>query len=309
MALKIVRGVMKSPARVVIYGTEGIGKSTLASQFPDPVILDTEEGTGQLDVARVVCHEATELEAAMHDLARDAQGFRTVVIDSADWAERHIVDALLRKSGKKSIEDFGFGKGYVMLSEAVAKVLAVCDQLVARGLHVVWVAHSKVVRTSPPDETDGFDRYELKLTKQTAPLFKEWCDALLFCNYRTQLIEGADGRKKGRGGKERVMYAQRAAAFDAKNRYGLPESMPMEIGQLERVLHGSSAATKAAVGPAKKGLRQMIAEAETVEQLGQIGDLIDEQTSKGRLTEEQVAELMGCINSRHAEIEPQGVAS
>jgi hypothetical protein len=295
MSLNIVRGKMQSPIRGVIYGTEGIGKTTLAGQWPNPLILDTEEGSSRIDCARVVCRDWLTLEGAMHELARDSQGFKTIVVDSADWAERHIIDHLLRKSGKKSIEDFGFGKGYVMLAEHVAKLLSAADQLIDRGLHVVFVAHSKVQRTSPPDETEGFDRWELKLTKHSSPLFKEWCDLLLFCNYRLTLVEGQDGRMKARGGKERIMYAQRAAAWDAKNRFNLPESMPMSIDQLASVIGAAESKPK---------WTDRVKAAGTVEDLGRIADEADEAVSRGELTDDQAAKLRKMIDARHNEIEP-----
>lgn len=295
MSLNIVRGKQSTPTRAVIYGTEGIGKTTLAAQWPNPLILDTEEGSSRIDTARVLCRDWLTLEGSMHELARDAHGFNTVVVDSADWAERHIIDHMLLKSGKKSVEDFGYGKGYVMLAEHVAKLLEAADTLVSRGLHVVFVAHSKVQRTSPPDETEGFDRWELKLTKHSAPLFKEWCDLLLFCNYRMTLVEGSDGRMKARGGKERVMYAQRAAAWDAKNRFGLPESMPMSIDQLAGVLGAADS---------KPGWMERVKAASTVEDLGRIGDEADEAESRGQLTSGQAEKLRKMIDARHNELEP-----
>lgn len=295
MALKIVRGVKASPVRAVIYGTEGIGKSTLAAQFPEPVILDTEDGTGRIDCARVICHDSLTLEGAMLDLAGDPQGFKTVVVDSADWAERQILEHLLKKAGKRSIEDFGFGKGYTMLAEACSRILGLADQLLAKGLHVVFVAHSTVKRTSPPDETDGYDRYELKLTRQTAPLFKEWADLLLFCNYKTKLVEGSDGRKKATGGKTRVMYAERAAAWDAKNRFGLPAEMPMAIGELAPALQSQTLYDT---------IRQHIADAPTVKKLGQMGDRIDQLVSEDKLTGDEWSRLTDAIAARHQEIEP-----
>ena len=304
MSLNIVRGKQATASRDVIYGTEGIGKSTLAAQFPKPLILDTEEGTHHLDVARVSCHDWTTLEGAMLELGRDRQGFETVVVDSADWAERHLVDHLLRKSGKRSIEEFGFGKGYTMLAEHFAKLLAAADSLIRNGLHVVFVAHSQVKRTSPPDQEEGYDRYELKLTKQTAPLLREWADALLFCNYKLKVVEGADGRMKARGGKERIIYAERSAAWDAKNRYGLAAELPMTIDSLAPLF--ASTPAPAALKPAakRKTLRERIAEAATVKDLGDIGDLIAEQQSAGKLTGDQVATLMGLINAKHAELDP-----
>jgi len=304
MSLNITRGKQATASRVVIYGTEGIGKSTLGAQFPKPLILDTEEGTHHLDVARVACHDWVTLEGAMLELGRDRQGFETVVIDSADWAERHLIDHLLRKSGKRSIEDFGFGKGYTMLAESFTKLLASADALVRTGLHVVFVAHSQVKRTSPPDQEEGYDRYELKLTKQTGPLLREWADALLFCNYRLKVVEGADGRMKARGGKERLIYAERSAAWDAKNRYGLAAELPMAIDSLAPLFAGTPAPAAQKPAAKKKTLRERIAEADSVQALGDIGDVIAEQESAGKLNSEQVATLMGLINAKHAELDP-----
>lgn len=313
MALKIIRGVQASPARVTLYGTEGIGKSTLASQFPKALVLDTEDGTCRLDVARVQCPDWVTLESAILELGRDPQGFATVVIDSADWMERAIIESILRKGNKRSIEDYGYGKGYTILSEHVARVLASADGLIAAGLNVVFVAHSKVQRTSPPDETDGYDRYELKLTKQVAPLLREWSDALLFCNYRTKLVEGSDGRMKAQGGKERVMYAERAAAWDAKNRFGLPPEMPMTIESLSPLfqhtagaLPGSGEAGRkvepARSSSAKRSWRDRVGEAMTVEALGAIGDEADAAVSDGKLTPEQRQQLDQLIDARHGQI-------
>ena len=299
MALKIERGRRHSPVRAVVYGTEGIGKSTLAAAFPSPVILDTEEGTHHLDVARVSIGSWDELRAAIAEIGGGRGEFRTVVIDSADWAERLLVEHLLAEHKQKSIEGFGFGKGYTLLAEGFGRLLTQCDALIGVGLNVVFVAHSKVQRTSPPDMADGFDRYELKLTKQTAPLLKEWCDLLAFCNYKTAVTEGSDGRKKATGGKRRLMHLERAAAWDAKNRYGLDAELPMTIESLAPIF----------AEPAKRpGWRDRVAAATTVEELGRIGDDADQAVSDGKLTPELRERLDAAINERHSAIETEVTA-
>lgn len=296
--IKITRGKQITAKRFVIYGDEGIGKTTMASKFPNPLILDTEDGTRHLDCARSTATSWTDLTLAMRELAVNAQGFKTVVVDSADWAEKMLVEWLLEQSHKKSIEDFGFGKGYVMLQEHVARFLASADVLVRQGIHVVFVAHSKVVRTSPPDQTDGYDRWELKLTKQVSPLFKEWSDALLFCSYKTKLIEGSDGRMKARGGKERVMYAERSAAFDAKNRMGLPAEMPMSIDQLASVFEGVTPVDPPAPAVKKPLWGDRVKDAATSKQLGTILDEATEAHDRGELTDAQLAKLQASIEVR-----------
>jgi hypothetical protein len=299
MALKIERGRRHMPSKNVLYGIEGGGKSTLASGFPSPVFLDTEEGTHHLDVARVSIGSWNELRAAISEIGSKPSEFKTVVIDSADWAERLCIDSICDEHRKKSIEDFGFGKGYTHVAEAFSKLLTQCDALVGVGMHVVFVAHSKVVRTSPPDITDGYDRWELKLSKQVAPLLKEWCDALLFCTFETRTTTGSDGRVKAVGGKKRIIHTERSASWDAKNRYGLEPILPMTIESLAPIF----------AEPAKRpGWRDRVAAATTVEELGRIGDDADTAVSNGRLSPQQREQLDAAINERHAAIESEVTA-
>ena len=312
MAIKIERGISRGAVRVALYGTEGIGKSTLAAQFPNPVILDTEDGTRQIDCARVRCPDWMTLQGAMVDLGGNAQGFETVVVDSVDWAERLALEHMLRKDGKRSVEDYGFGKGFVKLAEVFSGFIAMADILIDRGVNVVFVGHSTVKRTTPPDLDEGWDRYELKLSRQVAPLVKEWADALLFANYRTRLVEGSDGRTRAKGGKDRILYAERTAAFDAKNRYGLGAELPMVIESLAPLFAAGPARAPAKAaddGPAlHERMAAFIADAKTVLTLGKVGDKIDAYESDGQLTPDQADELRSAIDARHQVLDPAGEA-
>lgn len=311
MAIQIERGISRGAVRCVLYGTEGIGKSTLAAQFPTPLILDTEDGTRQIDCARVRCPDWLTLHGALVDLGGDPQGFETVVIDSVDWAERLMLDVMLRKDQKASVEDYGFGKGFVKLAERFGKLLSLLDGIVRGGVNVVLVGHSVVKRTTPPDMDEGFDRYELKLSKQVSPLVKEWADLLLFANYRTTLVEGQDGRTRAKGGKERVVYAERCAAWDAKNRFGLPAAMPMSVEALAPVFAGVDrpaavpSVDRRAEPPLADQIRGHIAAAKDVRALGKMGNRIDELASDGQLSIEEADELTKLIGERHNQIEPE----
>lgn len=233
MSLSITKGKISGAAiRAVIYGTEGIGKSTLGAQIPASLVLDYEDGTGQIECSRVTISDWRAGEAAINSILADAQGFRSVIIDTADWCEKALIENMLKRSGKTSIEDYGYGKGYTALAEEFTRFLKKLDELIAKGINVVFVAHSTVKRQSPPDQTDGFDRYELKMTKQVAPLLKEWADMVLFVNYKIQVVEGSDGKLKAQGGKERVIFTTHSPAWDAKNRFGLPEEMPMTFASI-----------------------------------------------------------------------------
>lgn len=234
--LTLQRGKIQRAQKMGIHGPESVGKSTLASQMPEPVFIDAENGTAHLDIVRFP--EITKWEdvaAAVQQLATSDHEFKTVVLDTIDWCERLLIEFVCRKGNKGSIEDFGYGKGYVLIAEEFAKFLISLDALIKRGMHVVCLAHSAVRKFELPEQAGSYDRYELKLTKHSAPLLKEWCDHLLFCNFVTKVAESDGGRKRGVGGRERVIFTTHAAAFDAKNRAGLPDKLPFTFESIAPV--------------------------------------------------------------------------
>ena len=120
MALKIVSGVQTRPQKVVIYGVEGIGKSTLASQFPAPLFIDVEGGTSQLDVPRIANVNSWQmLMQTVEEVANTDAICQTLVLDTADWAEQLAINSICKKYKQPSIESFGYGKGYTYVSEEI----------------------------------------------------------------------------------------------------------------------------------------------------------------------------------------------
>lgn len=246
--MQIKRGPIARPQKTVLYGPEGVGKSTLAAQWPAPLFLDTEGSTSQLDVARVEIGSWVSLlegVAAVHKM----QEFQTLVIDTTDWAEKLASQHIIQTAGKKSIEDFGFGKGHVMVAEEMQRLLIALDGIVRGGKSVVLLAHSKVVKFSAPDQAAEWDRYELKMSKAVSPLVKEWADAVLFINFLTKTAEKESGKARGIGGKERRIYTTHSAAFDAKNRHGLEQEIPASIEALRPIVQASTAQPTEAPAP------------------------------------------------------------
>lgn len=283
-ALAIRRGKIKRPQKVVAYGPEGVGKSTLASQTPNPVFLDTEGGTHHLDVVRIDSASTWEqITAAIDALAKGGHGFCTLVIDTADWLEKRLTEHLCRKHNKDSIEDFGYGKGWVILGEEFAKFLASLDRLLSQGMHVVFLAHSQVRKFEAPDQAGSYDRYELKLSKQVAPLLKEWADLVLFANFVTRVAEKDNGKHRGVGGKERALFASHTAAFDAKNRHGLPDKLPFTIEALAPVFGVEATAPKEAK-PAQPEISVTDRIFATFENLVSMADLVDFLIDRGQLS-------------------------
>lgn len=225
--LNITRGKVQRPQKVVVYGPEGIGKTTFASNFPNPLFIDTEGGSAHLDVARIECRDSwndlleTIKEVAHQDICK------TLVLDTADWAEQLAISAICTKYKQPSIESFGYGKGYTYVSEEIEKMLNALNEVIESGKHVVITAHAKMRKQELPDEQGAFDRWELKLTRQTAPIVKEWADAVFFLNYKTYVSQSDKGSAKASGGK-RVMYTSHHPCWDAKNRYGLEDMLDMD---------------------------------------------------------------------------------
>lgn len=266
--LNITKGKIKRAQKVVIYGPEGIGKSSLAARFPDPVIIDTEGGTAHMDVRRIDKPQTwEELLSIVKEVAATPEICKTLVLDTADWAEQLIITYLCTKYKQNSIESFGYGKGYTYMSEEFSRLLSACDLVIAAGIHVVITAHSKMRKFEQPDEMGAYDRWELKLSKQTAPLLKEWCDMLLFCNYQTFVVTSENDTKKAQGGK-RVIYTTHHPAWDAKTRIELPEVVDLDYSKIafafEMEKNSTPSAPEAADSPYEQ-FRQVMAESGVTE--------------------------------------------
>ena len=244
--MQITRGKRARAQKVVIYGPEGIGKSSFASQFPDPVFIDTEGSTDNMDVARL--DKPTSWTMLVNEIAfikANPTECKTLVVDTVDWAEQLAVAHVCSQHGKQGIEDFGWGKGYTYVQEEMGRFLNALSDLVDMGINVVLTAHAQIKKFEQPDEMGSYDRYELKLGQKTgsktAPLVKEWADMVLFANYKTLVMTTDNGKKKAQGG-ERVMYTNHRPAWDAKNRHGLPDEMPFNYAGIAHIFVGQQQA-------------------------------------------------------------------
>ena len=230
--LNITAGRVARPQKLVFYGSEGIGKTSLAAQCPDPLFIDTEGGTAHLDVRRTQKPEDwEELISLIKEVAATPDVCKTLVIDTADWAEAMCIDYVCKKYNQPGIESFGYGKGYSYLMEEFSHLLLACNEVILSGKNVVITAHAKMRKQELPDEQGAFDRWELKLSKQTAPLLKEWPDALLFLNFKTYVIATEANTHKAQGGK-RVIYTSHHPCWDAKNRHNLPEELDLAYASI-----------------------------------------------------------------------------
>lgn len=240
----VTTGVQAAPVKTVLYGPEGIGKSTFASHFPDPVFIDTEGGTKRLNVARLP--QPTSWVMLLDEVAEVRKGnvpCGTLVLDTADWAERLCIQAVCARAKVNGIEDFGYGKGYTYVKEEFSKLLDALEEVLNAGHNVVVLAHAAITKFEQPDAVGNYDRWSMKTSKQVAPLLREWCDMLLFANYKTVVEKAGSGpnaKNKASGGR-RVLYTTHHPCWDAKNRFGLPEELPLDYASIAACIPESSA--------------------------------------------------------------------
>ncbi len=248
--MEIRRGRQNGAIKVCVYGPEGIGKSTFAAQFPEPIFIDTEGSTAHMDVARTPRPKSfTELQLQVDYFIQHSGELKTLVIDTGDWAERLNLEEICAQMQIKGIEDVAYGRGYTFAAEAFGRLLDKLETLKQKGVNIVINCHAMMRKFEQPDEMGQYDRWELKLSKKAAPMLKEFVDMLLFATYKTVVVNvdgqgAAKGKNKASGGK-RVMYASHHPCWDAKNRFGLPDEMPFSYESIRAVIEGCTAETRA----------------------------------------------------------------
>lgn len=219
--------------KVVVYGPEGIGKTTFANNFPQPIYIDTEGSTNFIDSQKLPDPTSWTMLLEELEYLKSTSGIaRTVVIDTMDWAENLAKQHLMAKNNWDAIDASSYGTRYVALADEIGKLLNKLSELVELNYNVVLLAHSETKKHELPDELGAFDRYVLKLERRDASLVKEWADMILFANFKTTVITDSKTNSKKATGGQRVMYTTHKPTWDAKNRLGLADELPFDYEQI-----------------------------------------------------------------------------
>jgi hypothetical protein len=227
--MKINKGKTARARRMLVYGEPGVGKSTLASQFPHPLFVNLEDGIRDIECDHTDLVRSYREFQDLVAVQIPSTDYATIVIDTADWLEKLLAHEVASKAGKATIEDIGFGKGYEALAKMWQGVFAGLGSLWNQGRHIVFTCHETVDKFADP-EGESYNYYRPALHRSGSKGVQEWCDEVLFCRH-AKVSKKADGDKRtvaiSRG--ERVIVCQNSQSIEAKNRCGMPEELPMAI--------------------------------------------------------------------------------
>lgn len=245
------------PPRCLIYGPPGQGKTSLAASFPAPIIIDVEQGVP----ADIEIHSFGEVAGydavieAIGQLATEDHDFSTVIIDSLDKLEPLVWAKVCADNNWKSVEDPGYGKGYVLADSYWQHLFDGLNHLNrVRGMAIVLIAHSEVSRFDDPT-TGPYSKYDIRLHKRALAMVEDGVDAIFFVNQKPTMKKDDVGFNKtvthAEGGGQRWIHCEGRPAYTAKNRYGMPDTILYPKGQGFSVLApyfpaGASAPAEAA---------------------------------------------------------------
>lgn len=239
------------PTRMVAYGVDGIGKTTFAAEAKNVIFVPTEDGCNRIQVPQFpVAKTWLELFDNIRTVAKEKHDYKTIVLDTADWAQHLAVEHIVKTEFEGNMQGFdAYGKGYKVLSQEWRKLLSALDYLrTCKGMQVIMLAHA-VVKTFKNPGGDDFDQYKATLVDTPSTsiwgMTKEWSDIVLFMNYKVVVKKDTPKANKGKGimsnGGKRVCYSSPSAAYDAKVRAGwsLPAEFDLDYKIYDKYVNGN----------------------------------------------------------------------
>lgn len=240
--MNIINAITKPKGfRMVVYGTHGIGKTTLASKLPNTLFLDFEDGTHGIEVAKVDRSDLpvsfASLNATFAELTRDKHGFRNLVIDSVDKLEE-ILDKSTSE-GKSYGSVFAvndYGRTVSDFTSNFGRMLDNASTMVESGMNIMFIAHEQTRKCEPLEGSGAYDHHELKLSKGNTKLLMQWADIVIFTAYKTFAVKDSDTKKVRAGGGKRWCFTVHTNDWEAKHRASINLPDDCSLDEMTKIL-------------------------------------------------------------------------
>lgn len=227
------RGILPKSQIFVIYGPNGVGKTTLATAFSQSLIADLEDGSNHItNTTRISASKLATYDDLLGLIEEVKKAnFRTFVVDSLESLESLIQDKIKKDNKVESIEDIPYGKGMVYTREEFERFMRLMHQLRdEKDMDIILVGHSVTKAYSDPNANVTYDRQVLRTNDKVASIVKDLSDSILYLTYKVDTVSQKNKDKvKAYGDGERIIYTQWRPGFDAKSRYQLDFEIPFNL--------------------------------------------------------------------------------
>lgn len=231
---KATKGRLIESRRILLYGVHGCGKSTWGVNWPNHLVLDTEKSTEDLDVDLRVSAETVEdiINTTKEVATIEEKPCDTFIIDSFDWAVEMFTEKFCLMKGKKTLEDFDFGRGKSGVANIVSDYLDSLTKIASRGIDVLLICHARYEKIEPPNAA-SYKKYSPKLIDTVASMVQEWATDVLFIENEFLTKTEDEGFSRERtividNSAVRTMHTVDTPSHFAKNRLGLPPKMAFD---------------------------------------------------------------------------------
>lgn len=239
-----VKKLEKKAPRITIYGKPGIGKSTLASNFPSPLFLLTEQsGISGIDAIEVPLTFSHMWENVKQLLELEEFPYKTIVVDSISKLDSMVVSHILEKESKKTISLTsacgGYGAGYLAAQQVHRGFKSLMDRFQDKGVTVIYIAHVAVNTVKPPDNED-YTAYTIVMNHdKSRECYIDDVDCVLFCKQKDLTVSSESGRSLVKSMPERIIVTGMDSVHVSKNRFSMPHEIPMNYESISKYINQS----------------------------------------------------------------------
>lgn len=292
-------GIAREPERLLIYGTGGIGKTTFLAEMDRPIFIDTQAGTKRLDVARFPTPQAwQDVLDALDALATDQHPYRTVAVDLLDDVEQLIWSRICQRDGKENIEAYGYGKGYRVALVEWRTFMAKLERLRSEKQMQVALAAHVIVQSFKNPEGEDYDRYQLQVDKLASGLLRGWCDNVLFARQQVGTKTDKKQRTRGVSSGARVIHTVETAAYYAKNRDNLPDTLPLDYASYAEAVEAAAPADPKAL---LEEIAELLSRCSDAEYVAKAQKLVEESSDDAN----RLVRILNKLRERIAPIDNQ----